>query len=125
MMAVVGSRNFDDYELLKKILWGSSPLETIISGGASGADSLAARFANEYNVRLIEILPDYNLYKKAAPIMRNTEIAKRCSSMVAFWYLKSRGTKNVINKALQRGKPVTIIPFRPVPKSKPKPVTGL
>lgn len=43
-LAVVGSRNFKDYELLKKEL-DNFHIDLIISGGASGADKLAEVYA--------------------------------------------------------------------------------
>lgn len=43
-IAVIGSRTFDDYNRLKRIL-DLYPATTIVSGGAHGADSLGERYA--------------------------------------------------------------------------------
>ncbi len=43
-VAIIGSRGFDDYDLLKsKLAEHINEIECIISGGAKGADSLAHR----------------------------------------------------------------------------------
>ena len=52
-LAVIGSRDFDDYEFLKKILV-YHPCTQIISGGARGADSLAKKYAKEFNIPIKE-----------------------------------------------------------------------
>ena len=49
-VAVIGSRGFDDYERLKKVL-DTLPITTIVSGGASGADSLSEKYADEKGIK--------------------------------------------------------------------------
>ncbi|MGN0494185.1 MAG: hypothetical protein ACI4F7_11100 [Acutalibacteraceae bacterium] len=93
-IAIVGSRNLyvNDFE---KYL----PEETteIVSGGAKGIDSSAANYAVLHNIKLTEILPEYNKYGKAAPLKRNLEIIKYADLVIAFWDGKSKGTKYVID----------------------------
>ena len=51
-LAIVGSRTFTDYEVFQTILlehYQISEIETIISGGATGFDTLAEKFAHQYN----------------------------------------------------------------------------
>lgn len=50
--AVIGSRNFTDYNFVKQCL-DLYNITTIVSGGARGADSLAARYAQENSIKLI------------------------------------------------------------------------
>ena len=55
-LAVVGSRSFTDYELMKTEL--DKIKETvdnlvIVSGGAKGADTLAERYAKENILRMV------------------------------------------------------------------------
>ena len=45
-VAVIGSRTFNDYNRLKRIL-DIYPITTIVSGGASGADSLGDKYSRE------------------------------------------------------------------------------
>lgn len=61
-VAVVGSRNFKDYELMKSEL-DKIDIAFIISGGAFGADSLAARYSIDVlGVEPIEIKPNWKKY---------------------------------------------------------------
>ncbi len=56
--AVIGSRSFSNYPLLRAKL-DEYLISEIISGGAKGADWLAAQYAREFDIKLTEFLPDY------------------------------------------------------------------
>lgn len=71
-VAVVGSRDFDNYTLLTEVLDTLRP-SAIISGGAKGADSLAERYASDRGLPLTVIRPNWRLGRAAGPI-RNGEI---------------------------------------------------
>lgn len=97
---VVGSRNFNDYSLLKKnlddILKDYDDI-CIVSGGARGADSLAERYAKENNYALKVFPAAWDLYGKRAGYVRNEQMHKYISlspirCCVAFWDGESRGT---------------------------------
>lgn len=104
-LAVVGSRNFDDYEFLKKMLQYHSCVQ-IISGGAQGADTLAKQYAAENGIPIREFIPDWDAHGKSAGFLRNEQIVKHCDELVAFWNSTSRGAKHSIDLAEQAGKPV-------------------
>ena len=103
-LAVVGSRDFDDYEFLKKIL-NHHPCTQIISGGARGADTLARRYATEHGIPIKEFIPDWNMHGKSAGYLRNEQIVDACDELVAFDG-KSRGTQHSITLAEKASKPV-------------------
>jgi hypothetical protein len=107
-IAVIGSRSFKDYELVKKTL---SPLEItlLVSGGAKGADSLGERYAKENNIETLIFKPDWEKHGKAAGMIRNTDIINNSETIIAFWDGESRGTKDSITKAEKKGKKVVII----------------
>jgi hypothetical protein len=112
-IAVVGSRSFNDYEYLKEKLndfMFSFMIFycTIVSGGAKGADSLAAKFAKEEGWGLEEYLPDWDKYGKSAGYKRNIEIVNACNKLIAFWDGESKGTKHSIDSAVKQNKPVYI-----------------
>jgi len=115
-LAIVGSRTFPDYNLLKKWAYiyltaGWGPDITIISGGANGADKMAERFAKEYNYEVSIFLPDWNKYGKSAGFRRNEHIVDDCDIVLAFWDGKSKGTKHTIDLAKLAKKPTFIIYF--------------
>ena len=79
---------------------------TIVSGGASGVDSIAARFARSRGITLSVIRPDYSgsLPSRVAPLARNTDIIAQSDYCIFFWDGFSRGTKDTIAKAVKSGK---------------------
>jgi len=104
-LAIVGSRDFNDYEFLKRII-AHHPCTQIISGGARGADALAKRYATEHGIPIQECMPNWEVYGKSAGFLRNEQIVKACDELVAFWDGKSRGTKHSLTLAENAGKPV-------------------
>lgn len=107
-LAIVGSRSFNDWLLLKETL-SQYNAEFIISGGANGADKLAHQYALVYHIEIIEFLPDWSKYRRSAGAIRNKQIVDSCDELLAFWDNKSPGTKISIDYANKTGKKVTII----------------
>lgn len=127
-LGVVGSRTFTDYDLLvdeldKIVMF--CPIEVIISGGASGADSLAQRYAKEFGIKLVVYLAKWNnlsepcitktgphgTYNALAGMNRNTKIVEASDMIVAFWDGRSRGTLDTIKKAKEMGKDLKVVRF--------------
>ena len=111
-VGIVGTRSFDDYNLLKTILYRNiniPDIEYIISGGAKGADTLAEQFATENNIKTIIFKPDWNKYGKSAGFKRNIDIIKESDIIFAFWNGKSKGTKHDITIAKEINKKLIII----------------
>ena len=104
-LAIVGSRDFNNYEFLKKIV-DFHPCTQIISGGARGADTLARQYAIEHGIPFKEFFPDWDTHGKSAGFLRNEQIVQACDELVAFWDGKSRGAKHSITLAEDAGKPV-------------------
>ena len=107
-VAVIGSRGFDDYEMVKTAL---SPLKItlLISGGAKGADLLGERYANENNIETLIFKPDWKKHGAAAGVLRNTYIVNNADTIIAFWDGESKGTKDSISKAKKLEKNIIII----------------
>jgi hypothetical protein len=114
-LAIIGSRTFHNYTLFKESIdpiWWDNPHMTIVSGGAKGADSLAARYAKERNLNIIEYWPDYLMYpKKIAPLRRNVLIIEKADRVVAFWDGSSPGTAYSMQLARNSNKPLIIVRF--------------
>jgi hypothetical protein len=104
-LAIVGSRNFTNFEFLKQILQ-YHPCTQIISGGAKGADTLAKQYAAENGIPIKEFLPNWDKYGKSAGYRRNKQIVEACDELVAFWDGESKGTAHSIGIAEESGKPV-------------------
>lgn len=63
-IAIVGSRNAGNINLAQELEKRINIMEgdAIVSGGARGIDTLAASYAKERNLKLIELRPDYAKY---------------------------------------------------------------
>lgn len=111
-LIIAGSRSFNDYNFLRsKIQKIQTPIDEIVSGGATGADKLGERFANEYSIDLVIFVANWDKYGKQGGIQRNERMAKYGDALVAFWDGKSRGTKNMIDTANKYGLKVWVIKY--------------
>jgi len=113
-IAVVGSRMFNDYTLFKtsleKILFELSVNKIkFISGGAIGSDNMAEKFAQESNINIKIIEPDWKQYGKGSAIIRNRQIVQLSDVVIAFWNNESKGTLSVINFAKKMKKNLFVI----------------
>lgn len=114
-VAIIGSRNFNDYPLLEKSLSGYlSKITHIVSGGARGADSLGKKYATLNNKEYIEFLPDWETYGKGAGFIRNRSIINEADMVFAFWDGVSKGTRHSIGLANEMNKDLTIVKFKDV-----------
>jgi ABC-type sugar transport system substrate-binding protein len=104
-VGIVGSRGFDDYPTMERILLETiNPMEdSIVSGGAKGADTLAKRFADENEIYIKEFPAEWNVHGKYAGLYRNDDIVAQSDYIIAFWDGKSKGTKDTIDKARDKG----------------------
>lgn len=111
---VAGTRDFYDYELLEqklnRVLVNLKDVE-IVSGNASGADSLGERYALEHGLKLTKFPADWSKYGKRAGYIRNKQMAEYAQCLVAFWDGVSRGTKLMIDLAYEYKLQVRVIKF--------------
>lgn len=104
-IAVVGSRNIT----VNNIGIYVAGAEEIVSGGAIGVDTCAEEYAKENGIKFTVFLPQYELYGRAAPIVRNKKIVDYADKIVAFWDESSKGTLSVIKYAQKTNKPCKIV----------------
>lgn len=107
VLAIIGSRNFNDYNLLKGVcdnIRNKYDITHIVSGGAKGADSLGEQYAELNGLRKIIYLPDWEKHGKAAGFIRNKEIIRDADFVVAFWDGISKGTLHSINLSKESNK---------------------
>lgn len=105
-LAIVGSRNLTTVALDRYVC---EDVKEIVSGGAVGVDLCAAQYAKSKGSKLTELLPQYERYGRAAPIVRNKRIVDYADKIIVFWNGSSKGTLSVINYAQKTKKPCEII----------------
>ena len=106
--AIIGSRSLQIKDFTAYL-----PSETteIITGGAKGIDAYAKAYAESVGLKVTEFLPEYNRYKRGAPLKRNLQIIEAADCVLAFWDGKSKGTKFVIERCIEQDKPIKIFNF--------------
>ena len=114
-LAVVGSRNYNDYEKLEKILEiivKQNNVTTIVSGGAQGADRLSHKFALEHHLEFDVYIPDWDKHGKGAGYIRNVEIWDNSDLGIAFWDGSSKGTEHSFKLAKKQEKKLYIYNYK-------------
>jgi predicted Rossmann fold nucleotide-binding protein DprA/Smf involved in DNA uptake len=116
-VAVVGSRNFKNFEAVSAVLdryHDKYGISFLISGGSAGVDSLAERWAKENQIFGFTVYnAQWSKYGKCAGPRRNLLIAESCDVMIAFPASNSKGTYNSIRLAEKLGKKVYIFKITP------------
>ena len=108
-VAVIGSRGLVVNDLEKYL---PSDTSEIVSGGAKGIDTCAEQYARNRNIPIKIFLPEYEKYGRGAPLKRNLQIIDYADTVFAFWDGTSRGTKYVIDKCQEKGKPIKIFKIK-------------
>ena len=105
-LLVVGSRSIKDFDISPYI---PDNVSTIISGGASGIDTLAEEYADKHRLSKYIIRPRYDLYGRAAPIKRNEQMVEIADAVLVIWDGRSKGTQYTLKYAEKINKPVTLV----------------
>ena len=119
-LIVAGSRGFNDYELLCRVLVAMGDVEfadhnvSIVSGMARGADQLAVRFAVSHDIQLYKFPANWEGLGKRAGFIRNTQMGNFADGLLAFWDGQSNGTKHMIDYMHKLKKPVHIHIYTPI-----------
>lgn len=105
-LIIAGSRYITDYKLLETTLQDiviKYNITEIVSGHASGVDSLGERYAREHNIPIKLFPADWKTYGKSAGPIRNKQMALYADALVVIRYADSRGSANMLSLAKQHG----------------------
>lgn len=114
---IVGSRGYTDYASFKAkcdaLLADKTDIE-IVSGGASGTDAMAERYARELGYSLQIFPAEWSRYGKRAGYVRNREMHAYISTfpergVIAFWDGHSKGTAQSFALAKEFGNPIKVV----------------
>ena len=107
-LLIAGSRSITSFDLSKYV---PSDVDTVISGGARGIDSLAEQYADLHRLSKYIIRPRYDLYGRTAPLIRNEQLVEMADAVLIIWDGYSRGTQYTLNYTKKMNKPISLIEF--------------
>ena len=103
---IAGTRKLPEYQTWRALdacPWLDEITE-VVCGGATGPDTHGALWATVKNLPIKYFYPDYPGYgKRRAPVVRNEEMACYADALIAIWDGKSRGTRDMIQRAQAHG----------------------
>jgi len=105
---VAGGRDFRNKEVLYKILndfYTGNTIEQVVCGGARGADSLGACWAEDNFVEVKDFPANWDKFGKSAGYRRNVDMANYADCLILFWDGKSKGSKHMLDIMKSKNKP--------------------
>ena len=105
-LLIVGSRSIKEFDLSPYI---EADVDTVISGGAEGIDTLAEQYADSHRLSKYVIRPKYELFGRVAPLKRNEQMVDMSDAVLIIWDGRSNGAQYTLKYAQKIGKKVTLI----------------
>lgn len=103
---IAGSRGVNDYSLVVQAVERSGyNITEVVSGCATGIDTLGEQWARANNIPIKEMPADWNRHGRSAGPMRNRQMAEYADAAIVVWDGKSRGTRNMVENMIRRKKP--------------------
>lgn len=110
---ITGSRDFKDWKRFQSVLdsrHASTPISLLIHGGARGADSMGAMWAEQHQVNCLRVAAKWDTLGPAAGPARNEEmLGFNPTYFLAFPTPNSVGTYDMIERLEQAGIPGMVI----------------
>lgn len=113
-VAIVGSRQRADRQLVRAAVAALPPGSVVISGGARGPDTWAVESAREHDLEVVVHLPDLEGAATSFEVTRryyarNQRLVDDCQRVIAFVSPDRRGgTEDTIRRARRAGKPIEV-----------------
>mgnify|MGYP000084151646 CR=1 FL=1 len=111
-LIIAGSRSITYYPTvsyhIERFSWYSAITE-IVSGTASGVDTLGERYATEHNIPIKQFPADWTMYGKSAGIRRNEIMGDYADRLLLFWDGQSPGSRHMMMYMAKIKKPFNVI----------------
>ena len=99
---VCGGRHYDDWTLIVNVLDGvhaRQPVTLLIEGGATGADSLARRWAIARGIEVATYRANWDRYEHRAVLIRNSQMLREGRPELVVAFKGGRGTAHMVTIA--------------------------
>lgn len=109
---VCGGREYRDGDRVREVLaafHSAQPIARLIEGGATGADRIARRWANEHRVPTDTFAAEWSLHGKAAGPIRNRTMLREGKPDVVIAFPGGAGTAHMVKIAKAAGVEVLIV----------------
>lgn len=106
VVLICGSRSIKNLQISRYIRPESCA--AIVHGAAIGVDTIADSWAKSNNLETVIYKPNYKVYGKRAPLVRDEEMAEFCDVIICFWDGKSRGSKYTCDYGRKIGRKVIV-----------------
>jgi hypothetical protein len=101
---IAGSRSIASMEVVEQAIKESGfEITQVVSGLARGVDTLGLSWGKKNSIHGVGIPADWGLFGRSAGLIRNQEMADYADALIAIWDGKSRGTKDMIDRATKKG----------------------
>lgn len=118
---VCGGRDYTDQEHIWAVLddiHETTPIAWILHGGASGADTLAGRWAQARGVSCRVFYADWQTHGRVAGMRRNQRMLDEGRPDLVVAFPGGRGTRDMIQRAYAAGVPIRQELGRRVPENR-------
>lgn len=106
---IAGTRSVNDYKLVVQSIERSGfNITEVVSGCATGVDTLGEQWARANNIPIKEMPADWSRFGNSAGPMRNRQMAEYADAAIVIWNGESRGSRNMIENMIRRKKPYYI-----------------
>jgi hypothetical protein len=107
---VTGGRDYKDYGVVAQELAKLKP-DTIVQGGATGADHLARVWANANNVLCVTYPAQWKQHGKKAGYLRNKQMLEEEQPDLVLAFPGGKGTANMVKIATDNNTAVQLAPL--------------
>lgn len=112
-LVVSGLRTYGNkdtvYHEIMKYISETGPVDEIVTGGSSGVEQIAVRYADEMGIKHKVIAPDWQSNLNAAGLIRDTQLAEYGTHLLILSNKDSKGSINLIAEAKKNNLPVKIV----------------
>lgn len=109
---ICGGREFQDVTWLWSVmdeLHAKTPISEVIAGGAPGADTLGAEWAQERGIPCRVFMADWDAHGRAAGPIRNQRMLDEGRPELVIAFPGGRGTADMVRRAREAGVTVQIV----------------